>query len=198
MKTSSIPLWSKVWAKKRQIPYIFFPFTESVNDSARAAAFNGVKSPTLFITAEQTAGRGRHQKTWEDSDLMMTWLWEGTGKAYDVSRLDEKLAGDLLCAVQKIWPSSSWRIKKPNDLYLKSKKTAGILLEILDQNPKKALITGIGFNVFSHPPVPGAGHLKQVVSHISQEDWNGFLDQLNFLWTKRVKKCLNFKYINQD
>ena len=171
----------------------FFPSTESVNDSARKAAFAFKDSgfPTLFITAEQTAGRGRHQKTWKDSDLMMTWLWEGTGKARDVSKLDEKLVEDLFYAVQKIWPSPLWKIKKPNDLYLKDKKTAGILLEILEQNPGIALIAGIGFNVFSSPSVPGAGHLGEIVADISEEDWESFLDQLNSLWTQRVKSHLS-------
>ena len=191
IKHSPISLWSKTWAEKRQIPYKFFSSTDSVNDSARKAAFKGAESPTVFITAEQTAGRGRPKKTWEDSDLMMAWLWEGTSTAYDVSGLDEQFAEDLLHAVQKIWPAAHWKIKKPNDLYLKNKKTAGILLEMLDQNPTKALIAGIGFNVFSHPPIPVAGHLREIITDISEKDWGRFLDQLKFLWTERVKCCLS-------
>ena len=156
------------------MPCHFFFSTKSVNDLARQAAFKGASSPRLFLTAEQTAGRGRHQNIWQDSDFMMTWLWEGARKAYDISGLDEKFAGDLFDAVQKIWPSSLWKMKRPNDLYLKDKKTAGILLEVLDQNPNRALILGIGFNVFSHPPLPGAGHLGEIAENISERDWGGF------------------------
>ena len=193
VKYSPIPFWSKVWAEKRQIPYKFFSSTKSVNDSAKKEAFKNANPISLFITAAQTAGRGRHQKTWEDSDLMIAWLWEGTRKPCDVSGLDEKLARDLFYAVQKIWPSSHWKLKNPNDLYLKNKKIAGILLEILDQNPNRALVAGLGFNVFSHPSVPETGHLGQAVSDILQTDWTHFLDQLNILWTQRAKKYLNFK-----
>ena len=193
VKHNPIPFWSKAWAEKRQVSCKFFSSIESVNSSAKAVTFKGAAFPTVFITVAQTAGRGRHQKTWEDSDLMMAWLWEGTRKPCDVSGLDEKLAEDLLSSVKKTWPSSHWKLKKPNDLYLRNKKIAGILLEILDQNPKRALIAGLGFNVFSHPSVPVAGHLGQVVSDILQDDWNSFLDQLNALWTQRAKECLNCK-----
>ncbi|MCY4513378.1 MAG: hypothetical protein OXB86_06795 [Bdellovibrionales bacterium] len=192
LKNSPIPLWSETWARKKKIPYQFFLSTESVNNSAKEAAFKDFASPSLFIARSQTAGRGRHQKTWEDSDLMMAWLWEGAPTEYDVSGLDEKLAENLFYTVQKIWPSPQWKLKKPNDLYLKNQKTAGILLEVLDQKPKRALIAGMGFNIFSHPPVPKAGHLGLIVSNILQNDWNRFLDQLNFLWTEKAKKCLNF------
>ena len=190
MKNSPIPLWSKIWAKERQLPHFFFSSTKSVNDSAKEAVFKGSAFPTLFITSEQTGGRGRHQRVWENSDLMMSWLWEGKGGPSTVSGLDEKFARDLLYSVQKVWPSLSWKLKKPNDLYLQNKKIAGILLEILDQNSRRALVSGLGFNVFSHPPVPGAGHLGQAVPNISQNTWNMFLDQLHCLWTKRAKEIL--------
>lgn len=192
-KNSPIPFWSKAWAEKRQISYKFFSSTKSVNDSAKEAAFKGAASPGLFITEAQTAGRGRNQKTWKDSNLMMTWLWEGNQNKCDVLKLDEKLAEDLLYTVQKIWPSPLWELKKPNDLFLRNKKIAGILLEILDQNPKRALIAGLGFNVFSHPSVPEAGYLGQIVSDILQVDWNSFLDQLHFLWTQRGTKYLTIQ-----
>ena len=192
LKDSPIPLWTKTWAKKRKIPYQFFLSTGSVNDSAKETAFKGSAFTSLFIAKTQTAGRGRHQKTWKDSDLMMAWLWEGVPTRSDVSGLDEKLAEDLFHTVQKIWPSPLWKLKKPNDLYLNNKKTAGILLEVLDQNPKRALIAGVGFNVFSHPPVLKAGHLGLLISDILQNDWNRFLDQLNFLWTEKAGECLNF------
>lgn len=186
MKNSPIPLWSKTWAGERQIPHFFFSSTTSVNDLARESAFKGAASPTLFITSAQTAGRGRHQRIWKDSDLMISWLWEGKSASSAVSGLDEKFVLDLLHSVQKVWPFLPWKLKKPNDLYLQNKKTAGILLEVLDQSPKRALVSGLGFNVFSHPPVPGAGHLGEAVPNTSQQTWNRFLDQLHFLWTKRA------------
>ena len=70
-------------------------------------------------------------------------------------------ARDLLSAAKAAWPCILWRAKPPNDLYIKDKKIAGILPEILDQGAGRALILGLGLNVFSHPAgIPNAGHLQ--------------------------------------
>ena len=188
-----IPLWCKAWAEGRNLKFEFFPSVKSLNDSAKETAFktgcSGVFKK-LFIAETQTMGRGRNQNRWENSDLMICWLWEGCGRRRPPPRLDEGFARDLLDSAQKTFPSLPWKLKRPNDLYLKDKKIAGLLLEVVDQPPDRAMILGLGMNVFSHPPVPSAGHIGQWTKNIHRNDWNTFLDRLHLHWTKRAENIL--------
>ena len=188
-----IPLWCKAWAEKRNLNFEFFPSVKSLNDFAKETAFKTgcpEVSEKLFIAETQTAGRGRNQNRWKNSDLMICRLWEGETKQPLAPFLDEEFALDMLRSAQKTFPALPWKLKKPNDLYLEDKKIAGLLLEVVDQPPKRALILGLGMNVFSHPSVPSAGHIGQWTKSINQNSWNTFLDRLHFHWTERAVKLL--------
>ena len=198
MEINKTSLWTKNWLEKRNLSHSFLKTTSSTNDLAKQKAFQGFFKSHIFLTHQQTKGRGQGLNQWRDSDLMITWLWEDVFIPIH-SRLSEEFILELLKSVQKIWPDLPWKIKKPNDLYLENKKIAGLLLEILDQSSKKAFILGLGFNVFSHPNLSHlktshskkkmiktlqAGHLAEYTS-ISKEQWELFLDELHDLWTKK-------------
>ena len=182
---NNIPLLTREWAKARQLPHLFFKETESTNREARTKAF--AQSPLLFIAETQTQGKGRNKNIWENSDLMISWLWEQTTDTFSPS-LCKDFSFDLLSNAKKIWPELLWEIKEPNDLLLNKKKIAGILLEIIDEAPKKALILGLGFNVFSHPSSLSATHLTEYTSNFSPLLWESFLDLNHKTFTKRLLK----------
>ncbi len=222
IKQRRIPLWTRNWARDRGIAHVFFEETESASGEARSRAlrilstdskagsgpaFSSGCAPAIFIAASQTAGRGRKGAIWENSDLMASWLWGkspscGGGRASRPAippNLSWDFARDLLSAAKAAWPCILWRAKPPNDLYIKDKKIAGILPEILDQGAGRALILGLGLNVFSHPAgIPNAGHLQgyeKSLAGVSPADvspakWEGFLDRLHALWTERAWTAL--------
>ena len=222
IKQRRISLWTQNWAQSRRIPHVFFEETESASAEARSRAlrilaadskagsgpaFSSGGGPMVFIAASQTAGRGRKGAVWENSDLMASWLWgkspsRGEGRASRPAispDLSWDFACDLLSAAKAAWPRILWRAKPPNDLYIKDKKIAGILPEILDQGAGRALILGLGLNVFSHPAgIPNAGHLQDnekslagvSPADVSPAKWEGFLDRLHALWTERAWTAL--------
>ena len=122
---------------------------------------------------------------------MMTWLWEGQKNSSTPRGLDGEFALDLYSGAKKVWPSLPWELKQPNDLYLKGGKAAGILLEVLDQNPCRALILGLGFNVFFRPTLLKAVCLRQWTEDISKNRWWEFLDQLTFSWSQRANRAVS-------
>ncbi len=200
MEINKTTLWTKDWLEKRNLPHSYFKILNSTNKLAKQKAFQDHFKNHIFLTNKQTQGKGQGLNTWKNSDLMITWLWDDIVTSIH-SKSSEEFALELLKSVQKIWSHLPWKLKKPNDLYLENKKIAGLLLEILDQPPKKAFILGLGFNVFSHPKILHsgtsqtqsthsqyhfqAGHLQEYTD-ISRQQWEFFLDELHKLWTKKV------------
>ena len=134
---------------------------------------------------QQSQGRGRENRKWENSDLMISFLWEGNLKKITASSCED-FALDLKKALKTVWPVLPLQVKAPNDLYLNDKKTAGILLEILHQGSEIALIVGLGLNVFSCPENLKATCMAEHTKDIHLKKWESFLEYLFSLWSKRV------------
>ena len=183
--TGVISFWTKNWLAKKEIPFSFLEIAESSNDLAKKQAFQNTASPFLFLVDQQTRGRGYENKKWENSDLMISFLWNNHLKEITASSC-EAFAYDLKQALKKNWPALSLSVKAPNDLYLGSKKTAGILLEVLKQGPKLALIVGLGLNVLSGPKSLNAAYLAEKTKNIHFKKWESFLDDLFSLWSQRA------------
>ena len=146
----TIAFWTKHWLSKKEIPFCFLEKAKSSSDLAKDQAFKLNNNFFVYLVAKQNQGRGRENKKWEDSDLMISFLWKGNLQKITTSSCKD-FAFDLQKALKTVWPVLPLRVKDPNDLYLNDKKTAGILLEILHQGLEKALIVGLGLNVFSCP-----------------------------------------------
>jgi len=193
MQIHKVSLWTKQWLEVRGFSHSFFETTTSTNNIAKQKAFQAQFKNHIFLAQQQTQGKGQNNRVWENSDLMITWLWE-TVEVPLPTHLSKDLALDLLKAVQKIWNALPWQIKPPNDLYLNHKKVAGFLLDILDQDPKKAFILGLGFNVFSHPDLSHttqAGHLTEYVE-VSKTQWLNFLNNIHHLWIETRKNTSTY------
>ena len=180
-----IPLWTKKWLEARNIPLLFLEETTSTNSLAKELAASTPHSLHVVVAAQQTQGRGQKQNTWENSDLMMSWLFKKVS-----CPIHEHLAQDLslhfLSAAQKTWQHLPWAFKKPNDILLDQKKVAGLLVEVLEDS-QKDLIVGVGFNVLSHPPgLPSADHLQTYTSDITFKKWESFLNELHSLWLAQL------------
>ena len=181
---NTVSIWTQNWLEQNQIPFHFLEQAKSSNDLAKDKAFQALSSPTVFLVHQQTQGRGQGDNSWEDSDLMISFLW---GKGVDSIKTSSSLdyTKDLYQALKKTWPLTRLKIKAPNDLYLNNKKVSGILLEVLNQGSKIALVVGLGLNVFSCPKSLEAAYLSEQAKNINQNTWFIFLDHLFSLWNQR-------------
>ena len=123
---------------------------DSTNDVARRRAASLAKDIGLLVIAEeQTAGRGRGSNRW----------WTGTGslafsilinpaqfgiEARYASMVPLAAATAIVEVVTRYLPSPAVGIHWPNDVYLGTRKLAGILVEALGDGRQ---IVGIGLNV---------------------------------------------------
>ena len=136
---------------KNQFPEIVLlkTTTTSTNDDMREIAQKGISSG-LVCCAQQTQGRGQHQRQWSspEGNIYLSTLIQTT------TALDGRLALEVALNILQM-PSLqglSLQIKWPNDLYSAQGKWGGILVEPL--SPHQAIV-GVGINL-NTPPVENA------------------------------------------
>jgi len=132
------------------VPQILhFESLPSTNEEAAKRAVAGAPEGLCVVAAEQTAGRGRLQRTWvspKNAGLYCSTLFR-PGFAQDTWPLLTLVAAisvnDALlnaCAL----PTD---IKWPNDILVNDKKLCGILAETVETPTGRALVMGIGINL---------------------------------------------------
>ena len=126
----------------------------STNTEALALARAGERGPLWVVAERQSAGRGRHGRTWvsERGNLFASLLLTDPGPAEhwpELSLVAALAVHDAVAeAAQTLKPQLA--IKWPNDLLLAGRKFAGILIES-ETTAEAAVAVGIGVNCKSHP-----------------------------------------------
>jgi BirA family biotin operon repressor/biotin-[acetyl-CoA-carboxylase] ligase len=120
----------------------------STQDEARARAARGAASGTVILADEQTAGRGRRERTWDSAagrGIWMTLVHRSTRPMGEWPALT--LCGCLgVCrALESIGldPAAKW----PNDVWVGGRKIAGVLAD----TEEGTVLLGIGVNVLQAP-----------------------------------------------
>lgn len=156
-------------------------------DSTNNYASNLMKSERLphgtVITAQfQTQGRGQRENSWEgtsDQNLAATWIFHFKDlKVTNGFVYNQSIALAVRQSIQD-WIHQSVYIKWPNDIIVKDKKIAGILIENYIQGDEiKSSLCGIGVNIFqTHFSFPHATSLVLAGSDIASTD--SFLQTLH-------------------
>ena len=139
---------------------------ESTNDWAIEAGRVGeVSLPALFLTSEQTHGRGRGDKRWSSPKGSLTFsllVRRPVPVESAHAGLVALIAADAICEAIKEVCGLQSAIKWPNDVYLNDRKLAGILIESVGTT---MLVIGCGLNV-SNPTddLPHATNLSNALS----------------------------------
>lgn len=198
----SIFVATQNWAHTSQIACHSQPSIASTSDWAKESAFRaGQADFEVFLADHQSAGRGRASNTWSDSTpgtlLLSSWSFKLGAAPQPV--LAPALGLAVYRAAFATWPDLALSLKAPNDLYIGSKKVAGLLLETLQQGAQTRLILGLGLNVFSKPDLPIATCLVDHVSmdRISELGWNLFLDRLWLELVSAMRETKNILSPNQ-
>ena len=157
----------------------------STNAEALVQARAGEQGPCWFVTTEQTAGRGRRQRTWiAPRGNLASSILEVLDVAPAVAATLGFAAGLALeAALQAVSLEARMRspdsedmtfgLKWPNDVLAGRKKLAGILLEAeAVAEDRLAVVVGIGTNVVAAPegtPYPAAS-LRSLGIDVGAED----------------------------
>jgi BirA family biotin operon repressor/biotin-[acetyl-CoA-carboxylase] ligase len=168
----------------------------STNAEAMACARDGVTGPMWFVTAEQTAGRGRRNRAWSSprgnlySSVLETMdvappvaatLGFAAGLAIEQALQKASLEASLRTAGSD---QTRFSLKWPNDVLAGRQKLAGILLEAETVAADRlAVVVGIGTNVVAAPegtPTP-ATSLKALGVNIGAEE---LFSQLSDSWAE--------------
>jgi BirA family transcriptional regulator, biotin operon repressor / biotin---[acetyl-CoA-carboxylase] ligase len=143
----------------------YFDTVDSTQDVARAAARDGAPGRSLFVADYQSAGRGRHARTWlaaPGTALLMSILFREAHADPRPWRFTSLASIALLESLQPVVPGRKLAVKWPNDVMLDDKKLAGVLAETSWNGHDLQAIVGLGLNVTTSPALPGVTHLGQV------------------------------------
>lgn len=157
--------------------------TGSTNTDAIESARTGEPGPIWFVTAEQTAGRGRRQRAWisprgnlaasvlevvDVAPAVAATIGFAAGLAEEAAL--EKVS---LEAALRLGPGRPrYTLKWPNDVLANGKKLVGIGLEAEAVDDRLAIVVGIGTNIVAAPegtPTPAVS-LTALGVQISAEE----------------------------
>lgn len=132
-----------------EINRVHFPIIDSTNTWAKQNARKfDVDKITLVTADEQTAGRGRFQRTWKSpsgQNLSATFCFFLSNSNINIGNIPQILAiaASQVMEVLDLSPKLKW----PNDIMISGKKVSGILCETLQTNGLLCVVLGIGINV---------------------------------------------------
>ena len=137
----------------RAIDVEVFESLSSTNDWALAQLSAGRRGVFVCFAEEQTQGRGRHGKQWlhgKGKNIAMTLCWPFAAQI-PLSVLSVIIGQAVVRLIESLGLQSVM-LKWPNDVYLASKKVAGILIETCpfassEGRAGRYAVIGIGLNI---------------------------------------------------
>lgn len=125
---------------------IYFDEIDSTNSYLKRE-YVSLSDQTLVYTKHQTKGKGRLGRVWQDdsNSLLFSILLKKDIQDKKINLLPLLTGVSLFETLNELGIVS--QIKWPNDVLIKDKKCAGILLESIYESKLDALILGIGVNL---------------------------------------------------
>lgn len=160
--------------------------TQSFIKSDRPNASEG----TLILAKQQSAGYGRHGRTWEEGadNLYFSFILEPHCPIDQLGQISLLTSLAIYQALENYLTKTDHellKIKWPNDLILDGKKCSGLIIETLQRNEQSIakLVIGIGINV-NTSPLPYSTCLQTHIKSALKEDnvLATFLDKLDTLY----------------
>ncbi len=141
----------------QQVKILFYPSLGSTNTEAAQLAKRGESAWTVVYAAEQTSGKGRHNRPWWSPAGLGLWfsviLRPAIGaKSINLVNLTSALImrqflEHKIATAEKVLKPQV-QLKWPNDILVDGRKICGILLESdTVKNKIQHIIAGIGINI---------------------------------------------------
>ncbi|MGB0572008.1 MAG: biotin--[acetyl-CoA-carboxylase] ligase [Alphaproteobacteria bacterium] len=135
----------------------------STSEDAKQLAAEGAPGLTVVWAQEQTAGRGRHGRSWNSprGNLYLSILLRPECAIADAPQIGFAVGAAMARAIREA-AGADVALKWPNDLLLGGDKISGILLEsaACADGGLDWVVAGIGVNVDSRPDLPMATCLR--------------------------------------
>ncbi len=138
--------------KNKGIGVYVYDTIDSTNDEAKRQWKESKKAPCLFVSDEQTGGRGRRGRSFyspKGTGIYMSLLLQPTTGIEDAVHITTATAV-IVARHIRAFTGADVGIKWVNDLYLSDKKVCGILTEAVmepDMTGPPAVVVGIGINL---------------------------------------------------
>lgn len=151
-----------------------FQNVTSTNEVARRLAESGAPSGTLVVADRQTAGRGRHGRSWHSPAGMGLWFSLLLRPRHPEDRwyLLPMVISEIVASTLKETLNIPLVVKWPNDVLYQQRKVCGILCESSSSvRAFEYIVAGIGINVnqleehFPEALRTQAISLRQIVGH---------------------------------
>jgi BirA family transcriptional regulator, biotin operon repressor / biotin---[acetyl-CoA-carboxylase] ligase len=132
------------------IPVCHYPTIDSTNLEAHRLFASGERGPLFLLADEQTAGKGRLDRTWASlrGNCYSTLILPVNTHLKHVPQLGIVVALAVSTTLQNFGIAS--QLKWPNDVLVRGAKISGILCEVLSAAPLTIAI-GCGINVVHAP-----------------------------------------------
>jgi BirA family transcriptional regulator, biotin operon repressor / biotin---[acetyl-CoA-carboxylase] ligase len=131
-------------------PALVYERTGSTNDVAHEQARAGAKDGLLLLAEEQTAGRGRLDRSWwapAGTCLLMTLLLRPALPLARAGQLTMCLGLGAVEGIEEVTGVDA-RLKWPNDLLVNGRKLGGMLAELSSEDGRlDYAVLGLGLNV---------------------------------------------------
>lgn len=125
------------------------PEVDSTNTELMRRAKAGQVEPILLVAEKQTAGRGRLGRDWHDLAARASASLPALTFSLGMPLSPQEWSGLSLAVgvsvAQSLHPAIG--LKWPNDLWLKERKLAGILIETAVFNGQRYAVIGVGINI---------------------------------------------------
>jgi BirA family biotin operon repressor/biotin-[acetyl-CoA-carboxylase] ligase len=148
---------------------LFYDRLESTNKTLKQAAARGAAEGTVVLAEEQTAGRGRLNRTWESLSgvgIYLSVLLRPRSPATPVflyTFLPAVAATRALRSVSGLPVFIQW----PNDVMLRGRKLAGILAEARSvEGQIREVIIGVGMNI-NHTPADLPSSIRESATSLA-------------------------------
>lgn len=129
-----------------EIIYQHFELVTSTNDWAKAHLATFPPESITCISADfQTQGRGQYGREWISPHGVNLYASYAFFRDQEPLVLVHLLAHSIKAVLEEL--GVSVRVKQPNDLFVGSKKIAGILCETVSQPTCSGVVIGVGLNV---------------------------------------------------
>lgn len=110
----------------------------------------GIVAPFCVYAGSQTDGRGQRSRVWESQpfeNILASFLVDNFGQLSNLPQLNNAATLAIVDTLKE-YEVNNIKVKWPNDVFVGSKKIAGILIEnIVSQQEVKKAVVGIGVNV---------------------------------------------------
>lgn len=140
------------YLSSKDYPYPVFVYDsiDSTNEEAKRQFLKGAMAKSVFVSDQQTAGKGRRGRNWSSpkgEDIFFSILLKPEIPTDRASMLTLVAALAGVKASEKFSGEACY-IKWPNDIVLHDRKICGILTEMsAEMNEISYVVIGIGFNL---------------------------------------------------